>query len=288
MQTLVTVLVSITLAEMMFAMGLRLSFSRLTASLGSSPGLVIRAFFANYLVIPGITLLFIAIFQTDPMVAVGLIILGVSPAAPYGPPFTIIARGNLALSTGLMIILAGFSVILAPFLLHTLLPLIPSTNFDLTIDPRKLILTLLVIQFMPLCLGLALGQWMPVLAARLLKPATQISKLLNFFMIIAIATLQFKIILAIGADMVIRMFLLVVTGILAGWIAGWPGRENRITLSIVTGMRNMSLSLGIATVSFPGSPVVTTVIAYSFIAGSALLIYSYAIRWIFKSYVKNE
>ena len=45
------------------------------------------------------------------------------PGAPHGPPFTAIAKGNAAVSVGLMVILAAASSIVASMLLHVLLPL---------------------------------------------------------------------------------------------------------------------------------------------------------------------
>ncbi|NCA77017.1 MAG: hypothetical protein EOM90_11855 [Alphaproteobacteria bacterium] len=72
--------------------------------------------------------------------------------------------------------------------------------------------------------------------------------------------------------------LLVVTAALAGWIFCFPGSNNRLTLSMITGMRNMSLSMGIAVTAFPGSPAMTTILAYSFVAGTGMLAYAYAAR----------
>jgi hypothetical protein len=62
------------------------------------------------------------------MVAAGFLILASCPGAPFGPPITAIARGNLAVSAALMVILAGSSVIAAPFLLRVLLPLVSGAS----------------------------------------------------------------------------------------------------------------------------------------------------------------
>jgi len=273
-------LVSVTLAEMMFAMGLRLSFSHLAESVRSNQALVFRAVLANYAVVPALTLLAVVVFSTAPLVAAGLLILGVSPAAPYGPPFTVMARGNLALATALMVILAASSAIVAPLLLHLLLPLLPGANLAIRIEPVRLTGILFMVQLLPLCLGLAVVQWKPALSARLQKPATFVSKILNMIMITAIALLQFRVILQTAMNDVLLMLLLVPAGILAGWLLGWPGRKNRVTASIITGMRNMSLAMGIAATSFPGSPVLSTILTYSFVAGTGMLFCAWTFRRI--------
>jgi BASS family bile acid:Na+ symporter len=277
-QLLITLLVFITLAEMMFVIGLRLGFSQMVDSLRGAPWLVFRAMVTNYAFIPFITILFILLFKAEPMAATGLLILGVTPAAPYGPPFTLIARGNLAIATGLMSLLALSSAFMAPLLLWWLQPFIASVNLSLIIDPVKLIGNLFFIQLIPLFIGLSFNQWHPALAKRLLNPSQILSKILNGLMMTAIFILQFRTLSGINPSVIILMVVLIIAGVVCGWLMGWPGKENRIAVSIITGMRNMGLSIGIATMSFPGSAVVSTVIAYSFVAGVGLLGYAFLIR----------
>ena len=74
--------------------------------------------------------------------------------------------------------------------------------------------------------------------------------------------------------------------VITGWIIGWPINENRRTLSIITTLRNMSLSMVIAIGSFAGSQVVTTVLVYAFVSGSFLLLVSAFWRSI--TPLKNE
>lgn len=59
LQTILTVLVTVTLAEMMFAMGLRVTPSALMAGIRQQPGITAYAVVVNYTAIPLITLLFI-------------------------------------------------------------------------------------------------------------------------------------------------------------------------------------------------------------------------------------
>jgi BASS family bile acid:Na+ symporter len=263
---------------MMFAMGLRLSFTKLFKSAEVNPWLVASMVVANYLVVPAFTIIIIRFFGLPAMVGAGLLILGVAPAAPYGPPFTAIARGNLALSTAIMVILAGTSAFMVPLLLHLWLPLISAGDMTIKIDPARLIGTLFVIQLIPLCAGLALGQWRPELASSLSGPASHVSKVLNGLMITAIAVLQFSIFRNSNPAQIMIMGFLVVLALLTGWIASWPGRANRISGSIMTAMRNMSLGMGIAATSFPGTAVVITVMIFSFITGIGVLVFAFILR----------
>ena len=278
MKIMLSILVSLTLVEMMFAMGLRLTFTGLKEVAQGNRWLLIRALFANFIIIPLMTLLIILIFHVPPMIGIGMMILGVSPAAPYVLPFTILARGALDISIYLMIILAGISAIIVPLLLHLLLPFITPGDLLLTIDPLKMIGTLFLIQLLPLCLGLALKQWRPKLASAMLVPSARISKVLNFLMIAAIAIFQFRILRGMSQYELFIMILLVFIGIITGLLLGWPTRQERVSLSILTAMRNMSLGMGIAVYSFPDTPVISTVLAYSFVAGTIVLLFALIIR----------
>src|SRR5262245_45265784 len=103
MDQLINVLVTITLIEMMVAMGLGVTLVDL-AGVAGNWRLVARAALANYLCVPAATVGLLVLFDAQPMVAAGFLILAVCPGAPYGPPFTAIAKGNVPVAVGLMVI----------------------------------------------------------------------------------------------------------------------------------------------------------------------------------------
>ena len=103
---LINVLVIITLVEMMAAIGLRVPFVDLLNVI-KSWRLVGGAVLTNYLGVPAVTVGLLILFDPDPMVAAGFLILAVCPGAPYGPPLTAIAKGNVAVAVGLMVMLAS-------------------------------------------------------------------------------------------------------------------------------------------------------------------------------------
>src|SRR5689334_7096525 len=100
------------------------------------------------------------------MVAAGFLRLEVCPGAPFGPPATTIARGNLAWSIGIMVILGALSAILSPVLLGLLLARI-APDSDLHIDMLAIARTLVVAQLLPLAVGLAVHHWAPALTQKI-------------------------------------------------------------------------------------------------------------------------
>ena len=101
MDQLINVLVTITLIEMMVAAGLGVTFADL-AGIARNWHLVGRAALANYVCVPAATVGLLLLFDPHPMVAAGFLILAVCPGAPYGPPFTAIAQGNVTVGVPLV------------------------------------------------------------------------------------------------------------------------------------------------------------------------------------------
>jgi bile acid:Na+ symporter, BASS family len=207
------------------------------------------------------------------LVAAGILILAVCPGAPYGPPLTALARGTTATSVGLMVILAGSSVVLAPLLLSVLLPL-TTGGADLHVDPLGMLAAIVVTQLLPLCGGLVVSHWRPALAARWLSPMIAISKILNAATLALILTFQFPQLLdVVHPGGIIGMLILLGVSLGAGWIAGGPGSSDRRAMALTTAIRNVGLGLVITAGAFAGTPAATAVLVYGLVQllGSFLL-----------------
>ena len=271
MDRLINILVTITLVEMMIATGMGVTFGVL-ADVSKDWRLVTRAVLANYVCVPAAAIGLLLLFSPHPMVVAGFLILAVCPGAPYGPPFTAIAKGNIAVAIGLMAILAGSSAFIAPVLLRYFLSLL-TPDQRLKVDAAKIIGTLLATQLVPLCVGLSIRQWRPALADRLQQPAILVSKVLNLLVVILILSAQFHLLLEIRPRGFLGMLALLIASWAAGYLLGGPASDTRKAMILTTSLRNVGVGLVIATGSFPGTPAVTAVLAYGIleILGSMLL-----------------
>ena len=278
MDQLINVVVTITLVEMMVAIGLGVTFVDL-AGVARNWRLVGQAALANYVCVPAATVGLLLLFDPHPMVAAGFLILAVCPGAPYGPPCTAMAKGNVAVAVGLMVILAGSSAILAPILLHYLLPLV-SGNEPLTVDATRIVGTLLATQLVPLCVGVAVRQWRPTLADRLQNPAKLVSKVLNLAAVGVILVAQFRLLAEIRPRGLVGMLALLIASWAAGWLLGGENLDNRKAMTLTTSLRNVGVGLVIAASAFAGTPAVTAALAYGLFAvvGSLLLALGWARR----------
>jgi BASS family bile acid:Na+ symporter len=268
---LINALVTLTLVEMMVTTGLGVTFADLTG-VARDWRLVVRAVLANYVCVPAATVGLLLLFGAHPLVAAGFLILAVCPGAPYGPPFSAIAKGNVAVAVGLMLLLAGSSAVVAPILLHYLLPL-ASGNGALQVDATRIVGTLLVTQVLPLCVGVAVRQWRPLLAQRLQKPGNLASKVLNLAAVALILIAQFPLLAEIRLRGFVGMLALLAASWAVGWLLGGPRTDTRKVMTLTTSLRNVGVGLVIATGAFAGTPAVTAALAYGLVevVGSLLL-----------------
>jgi BASS family bile acid:Na+ symporter len=268
---LLNLLVTVTLIEMMVLIGLKVTFAEL-AETAKDWRLVARAAAANYLLVPAAALALLALFQANPMVAAGFLVLAVCPGAPFGPPLAGIAGGKVSTAVGLMVILAGSSALISPLLLGLLLPRVAAGAAP-AIDVLGIVAALLGTQLLPLLAGLVVRHRRPQLAERLTPPLELGSKLLNLSVVALILITQFRMLADIRPKGFAGMLLLLLATLAIGWLAGGPGGNERRSMALTTALRNVGVGLVIVSGNFAGTPAVSAALAYGIVEvlGSLLL-----------------
>jgi len=196
-----------------------------------------------------------------PPSSAGFLILAVCPGAPFTPPLTKMAKGNVAVSIGLMALLAASSALAAPILLRVLLPMLAG-NQPLKVDAAKIAVTLLSTQLVPLCGGMCVRQFRPRLADRMMQPFSRAGRFLILIALGLILAIRYPMLAAIRMRAVVGMLVLTVASIAFGWLLGEPGSSNRKAMCFSTAIRNVAVGLVIVTSSFPGTPAVTAALIY--------------------------
>ncbi len=262
--SLIKLLNVVALAAIMLAIGLSVRFEQVAASLRRTR-LVVLGVVANFVLVPLVTVALLHCFQAQPLVSAGFLILAVCPGAPVGPSFTSVAKGNVSIATGAMVVLAGLSAVLAPTLLTVLLRWIVPAS-ELTFDYLGIVKILLVTQLLPLGVGLAAHEWLPKLADRIARPLALLANFLLLALVGLILSAQYETLLAIRGLAWLGMLILLVASLVIGWCCGGSNRGARRALAMTTGVRNAAVGLAIATTNFAGTPAVTAVVAYALVA----------------------
>jgi BASS family bile acid:Na+ symporter len=256
---LVNLLTVVTLFELTFAMGLQLRFSEI-AEVARDWRLMFRALLANFVLQPAAAVAVLMVLRPSEFASAAMLLLAACPAALYAMPFTKMAKGRLAVATGLLVVLAASTVVLAPVVL-LLLRLFSSSEHTVHVPAGHVILVLLAVVLVPLTLGMGLREWQPELAHRLQKRATRLSMLLNPLMIAAILVTQGHQLEQVRVRGWAGMAIIALASLAIGWLLGGPDRGNRKALAQNTVLRNLGPGLVIATSAFPGSPVAPVIIA---------------------------
>lgn len=252
------------LVAMMLAIGMTVKVEQVIAS-ARNGWLIAAAVLANFALVPLATVGLLAAFQAAPLVSAGFLILAVCPGAPVGPTFTAIAKGNVAVATGLMVILAALSAFLSPALLGVLLTRIaPEAN--LHINYAAIVQTLLFTQLLPLALGLGIHHRAPKLTQKILKPIRLCGNLLLLALVAMIVATQHEMLTSIRLRAWAGMSLLLVVSLAIGWFCGGRDLPTRKALALTTATRNLAVGLVIAGSNFAGTPVVTAAVAYGVVS----------------------
>jgi BASS family bile acid:Na+ symporter len=248
----------------MLSVGMSVTFAQVAAT-ARQVRLVALGIAANFVIVPLVTLGLLVWFQSPALVSAGFLILALCPGAPVAPTFTAIARGEVASSTGLTVILAALSALLAPALLPLLLdPLSP--ELDLRIEPIAVIKVLLVTQLLPLGVGLAIHERAPRLTARLVEPLRLIGNLLLLGVVALILATHYEMLGVIRLRGWFGILLLQAASLGAGWLCGGPAPATRRSLAVTTGVRNAAVGLVIVSANLAGSPAVTALVAYALVS----------------------
>jgi BASS family bile acid:Na+ symporter len=254
----------IALVAIMLSIGLKVGCQQIVAS-ARDIRLVAASILANFVLVPLVTAGILYCFQAPPLVSAGFLILAVCPGAPVVPPFTGIAKGDVALATGLMAILAALSALLAPVLL-TLLLSWRSPESELRVSFLDISKMLLVTQLAPLGVGLWFHAQAPKLTRSLVQPITLLANLLLVGVVGLILATQYQTLLAFHLRGWIGMMLLLAATLGIGWLCGGPSQVTRRTLTVTTGVRNAAVGLVIVSANFAGTAAVTAVVAYALVS----------------------
>jgi bile acid:Na+ symporter, BASS family len=252
------------LVAMMLSIGMTVKVEQVIDS-ACNVRLIALGVLANFALVPLVTVGLLAGFRAPPLVSAGFLILAVCPGAPVAPTFTAIAKGNVAVATGLMVILAGLSAFLSPALLSVLLARVAPRG-DLQIDYRAIVLTLLITQLLPLALGLGVHRRVPKLTGRIVRPIRMLANLLLLALVGVIVAAQHEMLTAIRLRGWVGMSLLLVASLGIGWFCGGRDLAIRKALSLTTAARNVAVALVIAGSNFAGTPAVTAVVAYGVVS----------------------
>lgn len=253
-----TIMASVIL--LMLGVGMGTSFRQVVEAVRQF-GIVLRGVLANFLVTPVLIYLVLLSLPLPPDVKIGIMLMAAAPVAPMAPPFVAGARGDVAYGVGLMVVVAILSVVLTPLILGLALP---KSEAGVQVDPMQIVQTLVTVQLIPIGIGMAIRQWSPDWAEKLLKFVPRIGQIGLLAGVGLLLASQSEHILSISLLTYLVIVLLVVGCLFIGdWMLVGKSESKRRALAVSTAIRNIPLAFLIASASFPESAVGPVTLVFS-------------------------
>lgn len=251
------------LLSMMITTGLKTTFAEIRTAL-SNKTILIKSIVVNYLLVPFVTVALLLLFDANPLVEVGFIILAVCPGAPFSSVAANAAKADVPLAAGLMVLLSASSVIIAPLLLYVVLHELPGVG-NLRINYTSIIRGLLLFQLAPLFSTLLFHRWKPGLAGRMVRPFEIITNVLVLLMMGFGIYSQYNRIRELSLAAIGAMLLLFMISLAMGWFAGGKSTASKKSTALLAAIRNTGIGMIIAMDNFSGTVTVMVVIIWGLI-----------------------
>jgi BASS family bile acid:Na+ symporter len=248
----------------MLELGLSLTFQQVASQL-RKVSLVALSVLGNFVIVPLLAFGIARLMRLEQPFAIGLMLLGLAPGAPFIPKIVQLARGDLAFAVGLMVLLMVGTVVCLPVVL-------PRVVEGAQISPWKIAQPLLLFMLLPLVVGLIVHARFKSLPAGLRPALAWLSNLCGLVVIGLLVGLNFRSFVSVfGTGAIFAGLLFVVLSIVIGWLLGGRKREIQVSLGLGTGSRNVAAALLIGAQNFK-DPKVNVMVIVSALASLLILL----------------
>ncbi len=239
------------LGIVMFGMGMTLKISDFKVVF-TKPKAVITGILAQFVIMPLLAFLLVTVFQLDPELAVGVILVGSCPGGTSSNVMTYLAKGDVALSVGM----TACTTILAPLVTPALVLLLAGETVD--VSYVSMLVSIVQVVLVPIILGFVINYFFEKFAQAFAKVLPLISVIAICLIIMAVVAANAAKLMTVGWLIVVVVMLHNVCGYALGYLVGkllGLSHAQMRTLSIEVGMQNSGLATSLATVHFANYPL---------------------------------
>jgi predicted Na+-dependent transporter len=246
----------------MLAMGLSLTVKQIIDPLRNAR-LVILALVANFVVVPIVAYLILLVIPLEQGLATGLIIIATAAGAPFLPKLAQVAKGDVALSVGLMVLLMVVTIVYLPIVLPLLLQ-------GVQVNPLDIAQSLVILMLIPLAAGLFVKARYETVAESLFPHMNQASSLAMVLLVVSGLAVNIRSIIGvIGTGGILAILIFLVVSLVCGYLLGGREAGIRSVLGLGTAQRNLSAAFLVAVQNFADDP---NVLVMNIVAGMVGLV----------------
>jgi predicted Na+-dependent transporter len=209
---------------------------------------------ANFVIVPIVAIAAGRLLPMEESAATAVILIGCCAGAPFLPKLAQLAKGDVALSVGTMVLLMVATVIYAPIV-------VPLAIEGAEVSAWDIASSLIVLMLVPLGIGLFIKARYEEFADSIVANIGQIANMgLLLGMSAALLVTWRDVLGAIGSWIFIGTALVLVAGLAAGYVAGYGRSESDMTVTgLATAQRNIAAALVVAA-SLGGDTIVLTMV----------------------------
>ncbi|GAA4431896.1 bile acid:sodium symporter family protein [Actinokineospora soli] len=245
--TLTTVFLPIALAIIMFGLGLHLTVADFTR-VAKVPKAALLALATQVLVLPAVCLGLVLLFDLEPLLAVGMMLLAASPGGTTANIFSHLAGGDVALNITLTAINSVLAVVTLPIVVNLAIAGFLEEGTSIGLQPAKM-LQVFAIVLVPVAIGMAVRKRWPAFADRMARPV-KIASIAVLVLVIAGAIIaERENVLDYLGDVGLVSLLLVLSSLGLGYAVPRLARvepRQAIASSFEVGIHNSALAITIA------------------------------------------
>jgi BASS family bile acid:Na+ symporter len=228
----------------MLAMGMSLTIAQIIQPLKNTR-LVALALLANFVLVPLLAYGIILLIPLEQSLQIGLAVLATAAGAPFLPKLVQGAKGNIALSVGLMVLLMVVTIVYIPIVLPLLLQ-------GVQVNPWDIAQSLIVLMLIPLAIGLLMKSHSSESAAHWQPVMNKISSLsILILLVVGLGLNASNILNLIGTGALLALLFFIIGSLIIGFILGGRDPGIRSVMGLGTAQRNVSAAIVVATQNFP-------------------------------------
>ena len=218
-----------------------------------------------------------SIFHLAPLFMVGIMLVACSPGGSSSNVFSMLAKGDVALSVTLTACSSLLTLITLPIIMSWVTNSVGEV-VDIRLPVRNLVMQNFVLMLMPITAGLLVNDTNPEIAEKIHNALKRIAMPALLLLVTVFFFQHRKTIIAeiasLGLSMTTLILLATSCGALLSWLLHLTGKERR-TLVIEIGMQNAAQAITIACspVIFANEIIAIPAIIYALIMNLVLLAY---------------
>ena len=199
---------------------------------------VLHSLLWGFLIIPALAWLMTIIFPLEQPYALGMILLGVTPCAPFLPMMVDKAKGNLELTAAFMLLVSVFIVLYMPFA-------VPYLTEGLTVSSWTIARPLIILVIIPMVIGILTRHFTPKLAFKIQPAVKKITFVFTIIMLLLIVIIYGKSLISSAGSFFLAAqltFFLIVS--IATYVFSFGlKREEKVVLTLGMITRNLGAAL---------------------------------------------